>query len=225
MPSLIALEKRIAEMERIANARRNDTGDVTYCNDPEEGLDEYRVDDEGETIEIGDGKPQPVVTLATLEAMIEERRAESRLQVNLLSRDELPAQNLAQNLAQNHKRDSVAQNPKEASMGMTDAERRNPSSAPPAPGSKLASMKALGGGRFNGVDASPVEPAPKPAASPLARRPVAKRAVVAKPAPKAASKPAKPAKGGRPKVIDGEPWRAEGVSKRTWYRRQKAAQP
>jgi hypothetical protein len=28
-------------------------------------------------------------------------------------------------------------------------------------------------------------------------------------------------KGGRPRVIEGEPWVAEGVSRRTWERRQK----
>lgn len=29
-------------------------------------------------------------------------------------------------------------------------------------------------------------------------------------------------RGGRPRVVEGEPWKAEGVSRRTWERRRKA---
>ena len=39
-------------------------------------------------------------------------------------------------------------------------------------------------------------------------------------APSAGAKRSGP-KGGRPRVIEGEPWVAEGVSRRTWERRKK----
>ena len=66
--SLSALDKMLSGMEQRFNAIVGDETEITYLNDPEEGLEHLRLEPgaENETIEIGDGKPQPVVSAETL---------------------------------------------------------------------------------------------------------------------------------------------------------------
>jgi hypothetical protein len=55
-------------------------------------------------------------------------------------------------------------------------------------------------------------------------QPVAQKLKIEKAKAALADKPA--SKRGRPvKVADSEPWKAEGVSRMTWYRRQKKEKP
>lgn len=55
------------------------------------------------------------------------------------------------------------------------------------------------------------------AAAPKAERLAAARKAIAETKPET-----KPAKGGRPRKHDGEPWKAEGLSRAAWYRKNKS---
>ena len=79
------------------------------------------------------------------------------------------------------------------------------------PGSKLAQLRQLGATGFSrqviagGRKTEPLAKTPRQASQKVTK----------------ASRPGKN-KGGRPKAIQGEPWVVEGISRRTWERRQKA---
>lgn len=86
-----------------------------------------------------------------------------------------------------------------------------------------------GGGiaRQYGLSGEATAPPPKPALAP-APAPIAKAKAVAaieRVAAVKAAKPKKAPKRGRPKVTGERDWEKEGVSKRTWYRRQQKGKP
>jgi hypothetical protein len=78
LPSLSAISAKLAELERIVANRARTEDDVLYLNDPEEGLDHLRIEDDGSTIEIGDGKPQPENTVEEIERLTQLRKQRLR---------------------------------------------------------------------------------------------------------------------------------------------------
>jgi hypothetical protein len=83
--------RRLAEAEHLVNARAGDDQSIDYVNDPEENLEHLRVDDDGATIEVGDGKPQPAASPDEIEALTRQRLKALRLTAaspdNLLARE------------------------------------------------------------------------------------------------------------------------------------------
>jgi hypothetical protein len=231
LPSLSAIERQLADLERRARARGQTDNEIVFINDPELNLEHLRVFDDGITLEIGDGKPQPETSPAEIERLAQLRKASLRLgdADNLLIRAETKFQvDMKPSFTT---LDETKFHRETESQQIGDPMGEHPASDPPEPGSKLADIRRMRDGRQGGI---------RPAKGVEAVQPARSATIVADPVPKRVASNAPPkrvekakavlkkaearAKRG-PKPKEGpKPWEALGLSKPTYFRRKKAGE-